>query len=60
MILTNLASSHVASYIGGGDTVSVANSLHLLDKFTFVSLGGGAMLDYLGSGTLPGIDAIAK
>lgn len=59
-ILTNLASSKVASYIGGGDTVSVAKSLNLLDKFTFVSLGGGAMLDFLVSGTLPGIDAVTK
>lgn len=59
-ILVNLANSGVTSYIGGGDTVSVANSLHLLQKFTFVSLGGGAMLDFLVSGTLPGINAITK
>jgi phospholipid/cholesterol/gamma-HCH transport system permease protein len=43
-ILTKLANAPVDSYIGGGDTVSVAHSLHLLKKFTFVSLGGGAML----------------
>lgn len=48
------------TYIGGGDTVSVAHKLGLLDKFTFVSLGGGAMLDFLVSGTLPGIDAVTK
>lgn len=59
-ILTNLANAGVTSYIGGGDTVTVANSLHLLDKFTFVSLGGGAMLDFLSSGTLPGIEAVTK
>jgi phosphoglycerate kinase len=60
LILTNLAESKVTSYIGGGDTVSVAHSLHLLQKFTFVSLGGGAMLDFLSAGTLPGIDAVTK
>jgi phosphoglycerate kinase len=60
MIMTALANAKVTSYIGGGDTVTVANSLHLLDKFTFVSLGGGAMLDFLVSGTLPGIDAVTK
>lgn len=60
MILNAVAMSKVPSYIGGGDTVSVANSLHLLDQFTFVSLGGGAMLDFLSSGTLPGIDAVTK
>ena len=59
-ILTHLANANVTSYIGGGDTVTVANSLHLLDKFTFVSLGGGAMLDFLVSGTLPGIDVVTK
>jgi phosphoglycerate kinase len=59
-ILTKLANAPVDSYIGGGDTVSVAHSLHLLKKFTFVSLGGGAMLDFLASGTLPGIDAVTK
>lgn len=59
-ILTNLANSTVTSYVGGGDTVSVAHSLHLLQKFSFVSLGGGAMLDFLASGTLPGINAVTK
>lgn len=59
-ILTRLANAGVTSYIGGGDTVSVAHSLGLLQKFSFVSLGGGAMLDFLASGTLPGIDAVTK
>lgn len=59
-VLTKLANAEVTSYIGGGDTVSIAHSLHLLDKFTFVSLGGGAMLDFLSSGTLVGIDAVTK
>lgn len=59
-ILTNLANSKVTSYIGGGDTVTVAHKLGLLQKFTFVSLGGGAMLDFLSSGTLPGIEAVTK
>ena len=60
MILTNLAHAGVTTYIGGGDTVSVAHSLHLLRNFSFVSLGGGAMLDFLSAGTLPGIDAVTK
>ncbi len=59
-ILTKLAHSGVTSYIGGGDTVSVAHSLNLLHSFSFVSLGGGAMLDFLASGTLVGIDAVTK
>ena len=59
-VLTKLANTDVVSYIGGGDTVAIAHSLHLLKKFTFVSLGGGAMLDFLAFGTLPGIDAVTK
>lgn len=59
-ILTAIANSSATSYIGGGDTVGVAHSLHLLKKFTFVSLGGGAMLEYLASGTLPGIHAVTE
>jgi len=48
----------VKSVVGGGDSISAIQSLNLLDKFTFVSTGGGAMLDFLAHGTLPGIDAI--
>ena len=59
-VLNAVASSKVTSYIGGGDTVTVAHKLGLLEKFTFVSLGGGAMLDFLASNTLPGIDAVTK
>lgn len=59
-ILTFLADANATSYIGGGDTVTVAHKLGLLQKFNFVSLGGGAMLDFLSSGTLPGIDAVTK
>jgi 3-phosphoglycerate kinase len=48
------------TYIGGGDTVTAAHKIGALKKIGFVSLGGGAMLDYLASGTLPGIDAVTK
>ncbi|MEI6810903.1 MAG: phosphoglycerate kinase [Candidatus Nomurabacteria bacterium] len=48
------------TYIGGGDTVLVAEKVNILKKIGFVSLGGGAMLDFLANGTLPGIDAVTK
>jgi len=48
------------SIIGGGDTLAAIEELQLLDKFTFVSTGGGAMLDFLAMGTLPGIEALSK
>lgn len=48
------------SIIGGGDTVASINTLGLDHKFTFISTGGGAMLDYLVNETLPGIEALEK
>ncbi|MDO8569945.1 MAG: phosphoglycerate kinase [bacterium] len=46
------------SIIGGGDTIAAIKELNLFDKFSFVSTGGGAMLDFLATGTLPGIEAL--
>ena len=50
--------SQVRSIIGGGDTLSAISKLGIEDQFTFVSTGGGAMLDFLTQGTLPGIEAL--
>jgi phosphoglycerate kinase len=44
--------------IGGGDTVALVNKMKLEQSFTFVSTGGGATLDFLAQGTLPGIKAL--
>ncbi|HZS43289.1 MAG TPA: phosphoglycerate kinase [Candidatus Paceibacterota bacterium] len=53
-----IAESVATSIIGGGDTIAAIESLGLQDKFTFVSTGGGAMLDFLLDDTLPGIEAL--
>jgi len=53
-----IAESGKESIIGGGDTLSAVKELNLFDKFTFVSTGGGAMLEFLATGTLPGIEAL--
>jgi len=44
--------------IGGGDTVALVSKLKLEKKFFFVSSGGGATLEFLSKGTLPGIKAL--
>lgn len=46
------------SIIGGGDTVAAIRELGLEDQFNFLSTGGGAMLDYLVDGVLPGVEAL--
>jgi len=46
------------SVVGGGDTVEYINKLGILDKFSFASTGGGAMLNLLSGEKLPGIEAL--
>ncbi len=55
-----IAESSAFSIIGGGDTVAAIEALGLSDKFGFLSTAGGAMLEFLEKGTLPGIDALSK
>lgn len=50
--------SGVYSVIGGGDTISALDELGFLNQFSFVSTGGGAMLDFLSQGTLPTIEVM--
>lgn len=57
-VLKIIAKSSATSIVGGGDTVSLITKLKLGDKITFVSTGGGATLDFLAKGTLPGIKAL--
>jgi phosphoglycerate kinase len=55
-----IAESGAKSFVGGGDTLAAISELKLEDKFTFISTGGGAMLDFLAKGTLPGLEVLKK
>lgn len=57
-VLKLVADSKALSIIGGGDTVALITQMKMENKFSFVSTGGGATLDFLANGTLPGIKAL--
>jgi len=57
-IIENNKSEKIYSVVGGGDTVSLLNSLNSTKDFDFVSTAGGAFLEYLEGKELPGIKAL--
>ncbi|HNU96688.1 MAG TPA: phosphoglycerate kinase [Candidatus Portnoybacteria bacterium] len=50
----------IYAVVGGGDTNAFINEIGKKEIFNWVSTGGGAMLDYLSEGTLPGIEALRE
>ena len=59
-IALGIIKSGAYSVVGGGDTVEFLNKLGVLDKFSFASTGGGAMLAFLSGEKLPGIEALLQ
>ena len=56
-----IARSDAQAVLGGGDTVAAIQQAHTqLNERIFLSTGGGAMLEYLTKGTLPGIEALTQ
>lgn len=59
-VARSVANADAYSVIGGGDTVAAIEALDLQDKFSFLSTAGGAMLTFLETGTLAGVEALLK
>ncbi len=55
LLLKAIAKSKATSIVGGGDTVALVTKLKIGDKISFLSTGGGASLDFLSKGMLPGL-----
>lgn len=53
-----IAGSETYSILGGGDTIAAVEKLGITGHFSFVSTGGGAMLDFIAKGNLPGLEAV--
>ena len=52
--------SQATSIVGGGDTLSAISKKEYLEKIAHISTGGGAMLEFIEKGTLPGIEALKR
>ncbi len=55
-----IAKSKAFSIVGGGDTARVVDKLKLNKKISFISTGGGAMLEYLAGKPLPALIALSR
>ncbi|MDQ1283706.1 MAG: Phosphoglycerate kinase [Patescibacteria group bacterium] len=57
-VLKAVLTSGAYTVVGGGETLEVLEKNNALDKISFVSTGGGAMLEYLGGGKMPGVECL--
>lgn len=57
-ILDAVIESQAFTVIGGGETAEILEKRNLIDRVSFVSTGGGAMLEYLSGNVMPGIEVL--
>jgi len=57
-IATAVAESGALSVVGGGDSIAAIQKAGMAEKISHISTGGGASLEYVAFGTLPGIEAL--
>jgi len=57
-VLAAIASSNANSVIGGGDTIAAIAGSPDMNRISHISTGGGATLEFIEKGTLPGIEAL--
>lgn len=57
-VLKAVVESGAYTLIGGGESVQVIEENKLMDRVSFVSTGGGAMLEYLSGGKMPGLEVL--
>lgn len=59
-IAESIMKSNAFSVVGGGETIEFLNKKGIIQQFSHVSTGGGAMLQYLAGENLPGLEALGK
>lgn len=59
-VFETIAKSKAFSVAGGGNTIEAFEKLGLSDKISYISTGGGALMEFLTGKTLPGVEALIK
>jgi phosphoglycerate kinase len=59
-VFTAVANSKAFSVVGGGNTIEAVDKLGLSKKVSYISTGGGALMEFLTGKVLPGVEALEK